>query len=55
LKNIHTSREFNFFGPKIGLDIFCFENGKIAEHWDVIEPIAPKETWKNNTGKHKSI
>lgn len=32
-------------------DLFRVENGKIAEHWDVIEPIAPKENWKNNNGK----
>lgn len=32
-------------------DLFRVENGKIAEHWDVIEPIAAKETWKNNNGK----
>lgn len=32
-------------------DLFRVENGKIAEHWDVIETIAPKETWKNNNGK----
>ncbi|MDO5608031.1 MAG: nuclear transport factor 2 family protein [Capnocytophaga sp.] len=32
-------------------DLFRIENGKIAEHWDTIEPIAPKETWKNNNGK----
>lgn len=32
-------------------DLFRVENGKIAEHWDVIEPIAPKESWKNNNGK----
>ena len=32
-------------------DLFRVENGKIAEHWDVIGPIPPKEQWKNQTGK----
>lgn len=32
-------------------DLFRVENGKIAEHWDVIEPIAPQAEWKNNNGK----
>lgn len=32
-------------------DLFRVENEKIAEHWDVIETIAAKETWKNNNGK----
>jgi predicted SnoaL-like aldol condensation-catalyzing enzyme len=27
------------------------ENGKIAEHWDVIETIIPKSEWKNDNGK----
>lgn len=31
----HT--EYNFFGPKIGLDIFRFENGQIVEHWDNLQ------------------
>lgn len=31
----HT--DYNFFGPKIGFDIFRFENGKIAEHWDNLQ------------------
>jgi predicted SnoaL-like aldol condensation-catalyzing enzyme len=37
----HT--EYNFFGPKIGFDIFRFENGKIVEHWDNLQetPKAP--------------
>jgi predicted SnoaL-like aldol condensation-catalyzing enzyme len=45
----HT--EYNFFGPKIGFDIFRFENGKIAEHWDTIEAIPAKVQWKNSNGK----
>jgi predicted SnoaL-like aldol condensation-catalyzing enzyme len=32
-------------------DLFRVENGKIAEHWDTIEEIPAKETWKNNNGK----
>jgi len=32
-------------------DLFRVENGKIAEHWDVIEEILLKENWKNNNGK----
>lgn len=32
-------------------DLFRLEDGKIVEHWDVIEPIAPIEQWKNNNGK----
>ncbi|UMB61404.1 nuclear transport factor 2 family protein [Lutibacter sp. A80] len=32
-------------------DLFRVENGKIAEHWDVMETIAPKNEWKNNNGK----
>jgi len=32
-------------------DLFRVENGKIAEHWDTIETIPPKEQWKNNNGK----
>jgi predicted SnoaL-like aldol condensation-catalyzing enzyme len=32
-------------------DLFRVENGKVAEHWDVIEEILPKDQWKNNNGK----
>lgn len=32
-------------------DLFRVENGKIAEHWDVIETIAPQSEWKNSNGK----
>lgn len=31
----HT--DYNFFGPKIGIDIFRFENGLIVEHWDNLQ------------------
>jgi predicted SnoaL-like aldol condensation-catalyzing enzyme len=31
----HT--DYNFFGPKIGFDIFRFENGAIVEHWDNLQ------------------
>jgi predicted SnoaL-like aldol condensation-catalyzing enzyme len=29
---VFTHTEYNFFGPKIGFDIFRFEEGKIVEH-----------------------
>ncbi len=37
----HT--DYDFFGPKIGFDIFRFENGRIVEHWDNLQekPTAP--------------
>lgn len=31
----HT--EYDFFGPKIGFDVFRFENGKVVEHWDNLQ------------------
>lgn len=36
----HT--EYNFFGPKIGFDIFRYESGKIVEHWDNLQEIPSK-------------
>ncbi len=36
----HT--EYNFFGPKVGFDIFRFENGQIVEHWDNLQSKAEK-------------
>ena len=32
-------------------DLFRIENGKIAEHWDVMETILPEADWKNTNGK----
>lgn len=42
----HFGESYNAF-----YDLFRVENGKIAEHWDVIEPIPAKESWKNSNGK----
>ena len=38
-----THTEYNFFGPKIGFDVFRFEGGKIVEHWDNLQvtPTSP--------------
>ena len=32
---------YDFFGPKVGFDIFKFEDGKIVEHWDNLSAITP--------------
>lgn len=34
---VFTHTDYNFFGPKIGFDIFRFENGLIVEHWDNLQ------------------
>jgi predicted SnoaL-like aldol condensation-catalyzing enzyme len=34
---VFTHTEFNFFGPKIGFDIFRFEDGLVVEHWDNLQ------------------
>ena len=36
---LHTV--YDFFGPKIGFDIFRFEEGLIVEHWDNLITVAP--------------
>ncbi len=36
-------------------DLFRVENGKIAEHWDIVEPIISKDQWKNNNGKFGNL
>ena len=38
---VFTHAEYDFFGPKVGIDIFKFEDGKIVEHWDNLEAKAP--------------
>lgn len=39
---VFSHTDYNFFGPKIGFDIFRFENGQIVEHWDNLQetPVA---------------
>ena len=32
-------------------DLFRIAGGKIAEHWDTTEKVAPKSEWKNDNGK----
>ena len=31
---VFTHTDYNFFGPKVGFDIFRFEDDLIVEHWD---------------------
>ena len=37
--------------PTSYYDLWRVENGKIAEHWDVMETIADESTWQNRNGK----
>jgi predicted SnoaL-like aldol condensation-catalyzing enzyme len=37
---VFTHTIYDFFGPKVGFDIFKFEDGKITEHWDNLTEIA---------------
>lgn len=45
----HT--EYDFFGPKIGFDVFRFENGRIVEHWDNLQdkPASPNPSGRTMT------
>lgn len=37
--------------PTSYYDLWRVENGRIAEHWDVMETIADEATWQNQNGK----
>ena len=37
--------------PTAYYDLWRVEDGKIAEHWDVMETIADESTWQNENGK----
>lgn len=39
---VFTHTKYNFFGPKVGFDIFRFEDGKIVEHWDNLQALVEK-------------
>ncbi|WP_085297206.1 nuclear transport factor 2 family protein [Cognaticolwellia mytili] len=41
--------------PTSFYDLFRLKNGKIVEHWDVMETIIPKEEWKNTNGKFGNL
>ena len=49
---VFAHSEYDFFGPKIGFDIFRFENGKIVEHWDNLQetPASPNPSGHTMTG-----
>jgi predicted SnoaL-like aldol condensation-catalyzing enzyme len=38
---VFTQTIYDFFGPKIGFDVFRFENGLIVEHWDNLIAVMP--------------
>ena len=38
--------------PTSYYDLFRIADGKIAEHWDVMETIAPESEWKHQNGKY---
>jgi predicted SnoaL-like aldol condensation-catalyzing enzyme len=46
---VFTQTDYNFFGPKIGFDIFRFENGQIVEHWDNLQETPTQANPSNHT------
>ncbi len=47
---VFTHTDYNFFGQKIGFDIFLFEEERIVEHWDNLQVTA-----KPNPSSHTMI
>lgn len=49
---LQTIYNFAGAGEQVAFDIFRFDaDGKIAEHWNVMETIADKVAWQNQNGK----
>src|ERR1700693_791174 len=44
-----THTDYNFFGPRIGFDIFRLEDGQIVEHWDNLQETASKPSPSGHT------
>ena len=39
---VFTHTDYDFFGPKIGFDVFRFEKGLMVEHWDNFQETVSK-------------
>ena len=41
--HVFAHTDYDFFGPKVGFDVFRFEDGMIVEHWDNLQekPASP--------------
>lgn len=46
---VFTHTDYNFFGPKIGFDVFRFEDGLIVEHWDNLTMTASQPNQSGRT------
>ncbi len=62
--HVFAHTEYDFFGPKIGFDVFRFENGKIVEHWDNLQekPASPNPSGRTMidgpaevTDRHRTV
>lgn len=40
--------EYCFDTPQVGFEIFRFEDGKIVEHWDNLQPLLPQVSGRNS-------
>ena len=38
---VFTHTKYDFYGPKVGFDVFRFEDGLIVEHWDNLIEVQP--------------